>query len=545
MIDLGIYTPASATYTLDGSLQNGDSSYGGTGSSADYQTSNFVADPGLLLVGNACVLGHWKGTLDTDWSKPENWSCGKVPTAASDAFIDDISTTSGNFPNLTLAAACRNITIQPGGILQISGANTLTVTGNWTNNGTFTDNAGTVNFSGITPVINGATNFNNLTLSGSGLVTFNAVPTVNGVFSLEGTSTFSAVPVYGSAATLQYNKPGPFTAGSEWMTPFAPTGGVIISNTGAITINAAKVFNTGVPLTINGGTLITGGNQLTFGGNYINNGGTLTAGSSPIVIAGTMDPQSIAGFTSTGLVSLTKTAGTATFKSNVNGAGLTINGTGGTLNLGVGLSHTFSGTWTRTAGTLDGGSSIINFTAATVSTGTGGTFTPSAGTVAYSLAGAQTAPALTYNNLTLSGSGAKTFYLASPTINGILSLEGTATVSVSYYLFTGPVTYGPNATLQYNTSTLRTATTTEWITPFVATGGVVIANTGAINPGAAVVFNSTAPLTLKSGASLNMSTFLLTLNGNLVNNGATTSGSGGLLITGTSKHRCIYNHRSG
>jgi hypothetical protein len=44
-----------------------------------------------------------------------------------------------------------------------------------------------------------------------------------------------------------------------------------------------------------------------------------------------------------------KTAGTATFTGNVNGGGLTINGTGGTLNL-VWAPH--SGTWTRTKGQL-------------------------------------------------------------------------------------------------------------------------------------------------------------------------------------------------
>jgi hypothetical protein len=37
-----------------------------------------------------------------------------------------------------------------------------------------------------------------------------------------------------------------------------------------------------------------------------------------------------------------KTTGTATFVGNVNGAGLTINGSGGT-HLGTALNHTFSG----------------------------------------------------------------------------------------------------------------------------------------------------------------------------------------------------------
>jgi hypothetical protein len=55
---------------------------------------------------------------------------------------------------------------------------------------------------------------------------------------------------------------------------------------------------------------------------------------------------------------MTKTGGTATFTGNVSAGALTINGTGGTLSLGVGLTHTFSGIVSLTNGTLKGGSSI-------------------------------------------------------------------------------------------------------------------------------------------------------------------------------------------
>ena len=61
------------------------------------------------------------------------------------------------------------------------------------------------------------------------------------------------------------------------------------------------------------------------------------ANASPVTITSTRATQSIAGFSTTGNVSMTKTGGTATFTGNVNGNGLTINGNGGTLNLGTGL----------------------------------------------------------------------------------------------------------------------------------------------------------------------------------------------------------------
>jgi autotransporter-associated beta strand protein len=113
------------------------------------------------------------------------------------------------------------------------------------------------------------------------------------------------------------------------------------------------------------------------------------------------------------------------------------------------------------------------------------------------------------------------------TVNGILSMEGTATVSAA-------PTYGAAATLQYNTATARTAGA-EWITPFIATGGIIIKNTGAITtPGAVQIGNNTSvPLNINNGATLTPGANLLTLHGDFINAGTLTSGSGGVTIAGT------------
>jgi hypothetical protein len=280
-----------------------------------------------------------------------------------------------------------------------------------------------------------------------------------------------------------------------------------------------------------GGTLAMSTYLLTLASCDFTNSGTFS-GSGGVTISGTLVTNSIDGFTTTGTLSMTKTGGTATFNGNVGGAGLTINGTDGTLNLGTGLSHTFTSTWTRTAGTLDGGSSTINFSkAGTVFSGTGGTFTANTSTVGFTNAAAQTFPALTYNNLTLAGGGVKTV-ATTPRVNGVLSMEGTAMVTVT----TGVVTYGGNATLQYNTSTARTASSEEWITPFAATGGIIIANTGEITLNAAKVFNASIPLTINNGAKLNTSAsnYQLTFGGNFINNGGTfTANASPIVITNT------------
>ena len=119
-----------------------------------------------------------------------------------------------------------------------------------------------------------------------------------------------------------------------------------------------------------------------------------------------MATQSIAGFTTTGIVSMTKTGGIATFTGNVNANGLTINGNGGTLNLGTGLTHTLTGSWTNTIGTINGNSSQLII--GNNGTFSGGSFISGTGSVTYNANGAQTVAGVIYNDLNISGSATKT-----------------------------------------------------------------------------------------------------------------------------------------
>ena len=477
----------------------------------------------------------WTGGTSTDWTVASNW-CGGVPTSSTDVVIPS-GTTFAPVIN-SAAAVAHSISINPSATLTLSGtAPTLTVTGDWHNSGTFTDAAGTVLMNGTTQTINGSspTTFNNLTLEGSGAVTLTTIPTINGILSVEATATVAgAAPNYVSTSTLQYKGSAPQTTGIEFPATFPSSGaasGVIIANTaGAVTLNGAKVIN--APVTIgSGGTFNTGSFSLTFGDNFANSG-TFTPGSSPIVIAGTSLAQSIAGFGTTGLVSMTKTAGTATLTGNVGGAGLTINGTGGTLNLGTGLTHTLTGAVTLTSGTLNGGSSTLNISATGAAwTGTGANFTAGTGTVVFGGVAQTISAVSTFNNLTLRGTGvglAVKTLTGVPTVNGTLSMEEDATVSAA-------PTYGAAATLQYNTANPRTVGV-EWITPFVATGGVDINNSGVITLNAAKQFGNSGtsvPLTIEATATLATGNFGLTFYGNFVNAGTLTGGSSPIVITGT------------
>jgi len=302
----------------------------------------------------------------------------------------------------------------------------------WSGTGSvFVPGTGTVNFGAAgaqTLSATGTKTFYNLTFSNSGIKT-NATTTVNNIFSLEGTATASAAPTYGASATLQYNTITARTAGAEWLATFAATGGVIIANTGAITTNGNKVFNLNVPLTINiGSTLTTGANTFSFSGNLVNNG-TWTASTGAITITGA-GTQSIGSFTTTGLVSMTKASATATLTGNVNGGAFTMNGAAGTLDLGTGLTHTFTGAWTLTSGTILGNTSTLNIGGAI--SGTGVTFTANTGTVNYTGAAAQTIPAFTYYDLGFTGAGVKTLS-GTTSVGNVLTVNSPSTLSLSSF----------------------------------------------------------------------------------------------------------------
>jgi Domain of unknown function DUF11 len=469
--------------------------------------------------GQTCTIAAGAGTL----------SCGSLTmSATTGARADIISISTG-----TVSVSGTITTGTTGCQFTFTDAGTMNIGGSFSSTPTLTTATGsTVNYNGAGAQTARVATYNNLTLSGSGVKTFATTPTVNGVLSMEGTATVTVttgVITYGTSATLQYNTATARTSSAEeWITPFAATGGVIITNTGAITIDGAKVFNAGVPLTINSGaTLTTNNNNLTFGGDFVNNG-TLNGGSASITITGN-SAQNISGFTTTGTVSMTKTGGTATLTGNVNGGALTINGAGGTLNLGTSLTHTFTGIVTLTAGTLNGGSSTLNENAvsATAWNGTGTVFSAGTGTINFGASGNQTlsASATTFNNVTFSGSGVKA--LSSPVVvNGTATVTGVtvtnnSTLTVSTALTgTGGLTQGTNATLNIGgTSTITTLTAT-------ASGNAVVFNGAAQTVNATTYYN----LTLSgSGAKTFSSTTVV--NDSATINGVTATNNGTLTIS--------------
>ena len=187
-------------------------------------------------------------------------------------------TNNGNVTATASLAGTGGITQGATGTLNIGGTSAITTL-------TATAVGNTVNYTGAAQTVK-ATTYSNLTLSGTLAKTITTATTiVNGILSMEGTATASAAPTYGAAATLQYNTATARATGAEWITPFAATGGVIIANTGAITLNASKVLNASVPLALGANNLTTGANTLTLAGDCSasSGNGSLTRSSGYVI----------------------------------------------------------------------------------------------------------------------------------------------------------------------------------------------------------------------------------------------------------------------
>ncbi|MFA6470970.1 MAG: G8 domain-containing protein [Candidatus Latescibacterota bacterium] len=394
------------------------------------------------------------------------------------------------------------------GVLNIGGTSTITTL-------TVTAAGNLVNYYGAAQTVK-ATTYDNLTLSGTGAKTFPAgTTTVNNILSIENAAyanTFTGTLSYGTNATLQYNTTSARAASNEWVTPFAATGGVIIKNTGTITLNAAKVFNASIPLTINSGaTLATGNYQMDFGGDFVNNGGTFTSGSSTIIMTNTAATQNISGFSTTGTVSMTKTAGTATLTGAISAGQLTINGVGGTLNLGSGFSHTVTNV-TLTNGTIDCGSCTLNV-GGTWSGTTG--FSAGTGTINYN-GPTQTVAGLTYNNLIINQSSGNAALGGAATVSGTITLtSGTFSVGANTLTLNGPTIAGTPANLS-------TTSSSSLVFGGSSSGVNIPGSVTALNN---LTINNTNGVTLNSSPTIN-GTFTLT-------SGNVTTGSYTLAIGST------------
>ena len=228
------------------------------------------------------VAYHLTGT-STSWNNSASWVGGVIPPSGSVVIInEDI--------NLDINADLSDLTIQSGVTFTASdGSNAyeLTISGDLTNNGTFTASDGKVIFDGA-GTVSGTVVFNNVDNTSGGR-NFGTSATVNGTFSLQGGAVITNPPTFASGSTMEYNGLSAYSAGESWYQNLTSGQGVphhvsLVGNTnldfGADDdfrqCNGNFTIEDGSSLTLSTAT----GGDLRIGdsGNWINNNTTVGAG---------------------------------------------------------------------------------------------------------------------------------------------------------------------------------------------------------------------------------------------------------------------------
>ncbi|NLR80211.1 hypothetical protein [Chitinophaga eiseniae] len=475
----------------------------------------------------------WTGHASTSWSTSANWTAG-VPSATLDAVIGDANFTGAFSPTISSAASCKSLTVGAGvnvtltvsknltvaGNLVIAAGSTisqkgvtLTVNGNWTNNGTYTTTANNakVTFAGVTQSIGGTTTtaFRSLTIGVGGTTTQNTNMTIAGTLTVNGTF----IP-------------------ADVATPVTTSGG------GNITVSAGGILQV---------------NASTFAGNYASTGTITLAAGSVVNYGGALVNQTIKNNLTYSTLR-TSGSGIKTLGGNLNPLNSTT-ATAGTIEVLAGTLDLSTFTASRGTTVAGGGISLANTTSLKI--GGTNTFPANYGTVSLGLTSTveyngttQTVAAETYGNLTLSsGSGASVKTMASTafTVAGNLTSTIGSGSAVSYtaasnIIVSGSVNIGASTTFSGGSFTITTGG--NWVnngtfsggtsTVVMTGGGTSISGSGTHNFNSLTV--AATNITAAASTSLNLSgNFASTAPGTFTHQtGGTVTMSGtGTSITGT------------
>ena len=449
-------TSVTGTLTLAGT---GDKTFTGD---VTVNTGGVWNETGIAAINYAGSLAN-NGTTFTALSGVHTFSgTSKTISGTSEISIANVAltgtyTNSGTLTVSTALSGAGGLTNGNGstGTLNLGGTSAIT-----TFSAALAGN--TVNYTGAGQTLR-VTAYHHLKLSG-GAETFGTITTVAGNLTLSGAATATTGANLAIGGILDIGTGTTFTTGADFT--LGVTGATSVTGTLSLANTGAKTFTGNVTVNAGGVWNETGIASINFAGNLQHDGTTFTANTGTHTFSGTTKTISGASTISIPNVAVTGTytnINTLTVSTALSGAGSLTNGnsTTGTLNLG-------------------GSSAITTFDAS-----------PTNNLVNYTGA-AQTAKVATYYNLTLSGSLAKTF-ATTPTVNGTLSMEGTASVIVT----AGVVTYGAAATLQYKGSGAQ-ITGAEFPATWTGTGGVKIENTSGVTLNAIKTFTSPAPLNIGS-----------------------------------------------
>lgn len=310
-------------------------------------------------------------------------------------------TTLGSRTDATYSAAGNLMIIatDAGAVLDDFGGGTITATRTLASSGTvgvagtFTPGSDSYTITGSTVDYNGGAqtvasmNYNNLTFSNNGAKTLQTgTTTLSGNLTLNGTASSTTVVGLTVSGNLAVNAGTTFTVAGYDLTITGTTTVTGASSNLVINNSSGTKLFTGLVTVDTSGTWNNSGNSaVTMRGGLTFNGSTFTAGSG-VYTFNTTASQNIGGSSALSIPSITVTsptvltnAGTLTVSTALAGTGGFTNGTNATLNFG--------------ASTLD----VTTFTASA-----------SGNLVNYNRSGTQTVLAVTYHDLTVSGSNTKT-----------------------------------------------------------------------------------------------------------------------------------------
>jgi hypothetical protein len=478
----------------------------------------------LFLLFAASLSNAWAATyyLTTTGvgtaGTPGNWNTGGVGgggTAAANF------TTSGDIFIVSTgqAATCGNATFAAGVTLQIDGTGTISITAN---GATLTVN-GTVTF--------GSASTSQITLSASQsgqTFTLGAGATLKTVNTNGISGTNCSLPATATKATVNLNTAANYELnGSSAQATLglpATVATLTINNAAGVTLGGATTVTTLTIGSVTGSSVFAdNGNQITCTGTLNLTSGTFKLGGAAATTWPAFASRNISAGTTVEYasavaqtVSVSPAYQILTFsgagQKNVAGA-LSVAGDWSTT-LGVASMTTSTATVTGNVA----GTGAITFTSGTLTIGgafsNSGTFTQGTSTVNYNGASQTVRTGISYNNLTLSGSGTKT-PAATLTVNGNLNNSVTLDMAGNTLSVTG------------------TTTNTGGIIRFSGANGVAIGTGtveyyGAAQAVAAGTYNNLTINQSSGAASLGGAT---TVNGTLTFvNGMITTGANNLII---------------
>lgn len=448
----------------------------------------------LTLPALAQSTTSWKGSASSYWSNSANWTNG-IPNSGKAAVIGDASYTGPYSPTVSSSSSCAGLTIQGGLTLTVSknlsvagsvsiaalstlkqGKSTLTVSGNWTNNGTYTYTANQTStiLTGSAAVLSGnSTAFRKLTINANAVVTANAALTYAAGLSLSGT----LVP----ASTVQVG-----TSGNT----------LTVTSTGTLKVTAATfATNYAGTVTLNGGSTVeynSSGAQtiaaLAYSTLRISGGGTRTPAANLTSL----------NTSSTGYGNIYLDGGILdlkAFTANRPSSG------GGTFSLANGTKLMLNGS--------------ANFPTNFTTYALGYT-----STVEY-YGAAQTVSAQTYGNLTLSGSGATALPGTAFTVSNALSLSGSVAATAN-----------ANVTVSNGTTLASGTSLSSGIYTLALSGGLT--NSGTLNGGSGTVSLGGAGSTVSGAGTYNFYNLTVVASGiSIASTASAISVAGNLATTGS------------